>query len=239
MQKGSKRDYIGLLIAAMVVAQIFALPVFGTEIEKSVDKTNAMLGEDLAYTIRANFTENASDVTIVDYLQEGLVYINDSQNGTLEGRNITWNLGDMNESIVQILLNASIAEDYDGTEIANNSVNLSYDVNGSTYVLNASSQEVGIKEGSQEVNVTFIIGAYEYQGLIVSAMNEIDLSLNITIYRTKSIPDTINLSTQDVIFTDTAVGLDTLSEIEQAVNDAKEQNNASVISLGKPPHDYL
>jgi cobaltochelatase CobN len=219
--------------------QIFALPVFGTEIEKSVDKTDAMLGEDLAYTIRVNFTENASDVTIADYLPDGLVYISDSQNGTLDGRDITWNLGDVNESIVQIVLNASIAETYNGTAIANNSANLSYDVNGSTHVLNASSQEVKIGGSTQEANVTFIIGAYEYQGLIMSAMKEMDLSLNITIYRTKSIPDNLSLSTQDVIFTDTAVGLDTLSEIEQAVNDAKEQNNASVISLGKPPHDYL
>ncbi|MCK4347585.1 MAG: hypothetical protein KAW47_03120, partial [Thermoplasmatales archaeon] len=130
MQKGSKRDYIGLLIAAMVVAQIFALPVFGTEIEKSVDKTNAMLGEDLAYTIRANFTENASNVTIVDYLQEGLVYLNDSLSGTLNGRNITWQLGNVS-GVVEILLNASINETYNGTRIASNFVNLTYDVNDS------------------------------------------------------------------------------------------------------------
>ncbi len=233
------RNYIGLLIAAIFVAQIFAMPVYGTEIEKSVDKTDAMPGEDIAYTIRVNFTENASDVTIMDHLPDGLVHINDSQNGTLDGRDITWNLGDVNESIVRILLNASIAETYNGTAIANNSANLSYDVNGSTHVLNASSQEVKIGGSTQEANVTFIIGAYEYQGLIMSAMEEMDLSLNITIYRTKSIPDNLSLSTQDVIFTDTAVGLDTLSEIEQAVNDAKEQNNASVISLGMPPHDYL
>ena len=239
MQKGSKRNYIGLLVAAVFVMQIFALPVFGTEIEKSVDKTNAMLGEDLAYTIRANFSENASNVTIADKLPDGLVYINDSQNGALEGKNITWDLGDVNESIVQIALNASIDEAYNGTTIANNSVNLSYEVNGSVYALNASSQEVKIGGSTQEANVTFIIGAYEYQGLIMSAMKEMDLSLNITIYRTESIPDNLSLSTQDVIITDNAVGLDTLSEIEQAVNDAKEQNNASVISLNDPPHDYL
>ena len=130
MQKGSKRDYIGLLIAAMVVAQIFALPVFGTEIEKSVDKTNAMLGEDLAYTIRVNFTENASNVTIADYLPEGLVYINDSLNGTLNGRNITWQLGNVS-SVLKILLNASINETYNGPKIASNFVNLTYDVNDS------------------------------------------------------------------------------------------------------------
>jgi cobaltochelatase CobN len=239
MQKGSKRNYIGLLIAVMVVAQIFALPVLGAEIAKSVDKTNAMPGEDLAYTIRVNFTENASDVTIADYLPDGLVYINDSRNGTSDGKNITWDLGDVNESIVQILLNASIDEAYNATAIANNSVNLSYDVNESTHVLSASSQEVKIEGSTQGANVTFIIGGYEYQGLIVSAMKEMDITLNITIYRTKSIPDNFSLSTQDVIFTDTAVGLDTLSEIEQAVNDAKEQNNASVISLNDPPHDYL
>jgi len=233
------RNYIGLLIAAIFVAQIFAIPVYGMEIEKSVDKTDAMLGENIAYTIKVNFTENASNVTITDHLPDGLAYINDSQNGTLEGKNITWNLGDVNESIFQIVLNASIAETYNGTAIANNSANLSYDVNESTHVLNASSQEVRVKEGSQEANVTFIIGGYEYQGLIVSAMKEMDINLNITIYRTKSIPDNLSLSTQDVIFTDNAVGLDTLSEIEQAVNDAKEQNNASVISLGEPPHDYL
>ena len=91
MQKNI-RNYIGLLIAAIFVAQIFAVPVYGTEIEKSVDKTDAILGEDIAYTIRVNFTENASDVTIVDNLPDGLVHINDSQNGTLEGKNITWNL---------------------------------------------------------------------------------------------------------------------------------------------------
>jgi cobaltochelatase CobN len=239
MQRRSKRNYIGLLVAVVFIMQIFALPAFGTEIEKSVDKTDAMLGEDLAYTIRVNFTENASDVTIVDYLPDGLVFINDSQNGTLEGKNITWDLGDVNEGIVQTLLNVSIAEMYNGTAIANNSVNLSYEVNESTYILNASSQEVGIGGSTQEANVTFVIGGYEYQGLIVSAMNEMDLSLNITIYRTDNIPEDINLSTQDVIFMDNALGLDTLSKIEQTVNDAKEQNNASAISIGDPPYNYL
>jgi uncharacterized repeat protein (TIGR01451 family) len=74
MQRRSKRNYIGLLVAVVFIMQIFALPVFGTEIEKSVDKTDAMLGEDLAYTIRVNFTENASDVTIADYLPDGLEF---------------------------------------------------------------------------------------------------------------------------------------------------------------------
>ena len=144
MQKGSKRNYIiGLLIAVMVVTQIFALPVFGTEIEKSVDETNA---------------------------------------------------------------NASIAETYNGTAIANNSVNLSYEINGSTHILNASSQGVKIGGSTQEANVAFIIGGYEYEGLIMSAMDEVDLSLNITIYRTNNIPDNLSLSTQDVIFMDNALG---------------------------------
>ena len=228
MQKGNKRNYIGLLIAAMVVAQIFALPVFGTEIEKSVDKTNAMLGEDLAYTIRVNFTENASNVTIVDYLPEGLDYINDSLSGNLEGRNITWNLGDVNESIVQILLNASIAETYNGTAIANNSANLSYDVNGSTHILNTSSPKVRIK-GEGKPKVTFVIGTdANLQPLLNASQNiTINSTMNVSIYNATTVP--ADLSEQEVIFL-ASLSSTIIASINDTITDAKN-NGSNVIAF--------
>ena len=224
------RNCIGLLIAAIFVAQIFAMPVYGMEIEKSVDMTDAMPGEDIAYTIRVNFTENASDVTIVDHLPDGLVYINDSQNGTLEGKNITWNLGDVNESIVQILLNVSIAETYNGTAVVNNSVNLSYEVNGSTCALSARSQEVGIKASAREdikINFTTIFSGGTHHQLMMEAMKDYP-NINYTTYRTTKLPKDLNLSTQDLILLD--LSIETLvPEIEQTVKDAIEKNNATVI----------
>ncbi|MFZ2071898.1 MAG: cobaltochelatase subunit CobN [Halobacteriota archaeon] len=237
MQKGrTKRNYIGLLVAAIFVMQIFALPVIGREIEKSVDKTDAMPGEDLAYTIRANFTENASNVTIADYLPDGLVYINDSLNGTLEGKNITWDLGDVNESIVQILLNASIAETYNGTAIANNSVNLSYKANGANYTTGASSPEVKIEK--LKINITFITGYDNYIQPLLNASqdNAIKSIANISVFWSPNdIPDNINLSNQNIIVI-VSIGYPILDKISNTVNDAKD-NGAYIIIHGT--HDIL
>ena len=220
------RNYIGLLIAAIFVAQIFAMPVYGMEIEKSVDMTDAMPGEDIAYTIRVNFTENASDVTIVDHLPDGLVYINDSQNGTLEGKNITWNLGDVNESIVQILLNVSIAETYNGTAVVNNSANLSYDVNGSTHVLNASSQEVGIKEKPM---IAFVSHIPEFLDTVKQASETVDVS--VTTCLSSNLPYQ-NISTHDVIFISTGPPSGAYKEqLEEVVNEAKENGAWVIVSV--------
>ena len=214
-----------MLVAAVFVMQIFALPVFGTEIGKSVDKANAMLGEDLAYTIRGNFTENASNVTIADYLPDGFVYVNDSQNGNLGGKNITWNLGDVNESIVQIALNASIDEAYNGTTIANNSVNLSYEVNESTYVLNTSSPKVRIKE---KPKVAYLLLSEGDAALVKRTVE--NSSLNISVYLHFKFPPVPNLSMYDVIFLERIIDGNTKDLIEPVINESKE-NNASVITL--------
>ncbi|CEG12128.1 conserved exported hypothetical protein [groundwater metagenome] len=209
-----------------------------TTIDKTVDKTTAVLGENLTYTITLNFTENASNLTLNDPLPDGLIYVNDSHNGTLNNKTITWNLGNIT-GIVEIILNVSLNETYNGTEIVNNSVNLSYGVNGTNSCTNATSPKVKINKTTPNVNIAFI-GGYAYQGLIISAINKTDLNLNITIYPLDNLPENISLLNQDVIFIDSAgVGFTILGKINQTVNDAKEKNNASVISMGNHPYNYL
>ena len=132
-----------LLIAVIGILITWALGTADAAmLEKTVDKTTSVSGGNLTYNIKLNFTENAGNVTINDYLPEGLIYLNCSHNCTQNGRNIIWNLGNKS-GVVGILLNVSINETYNGTEIVN-TVNLSYEVNSTEYKLNATSNKTKI-----------------------------------------------------------------------------------------------
>jgi len=74
----------------------------GFQITKSVDKTEANVGEELTYNIVAKFTntDTFTNVEITDVLPNGVDYISATQNGgdfsvspTVNGQTLQWNLG--------------------------------------------------------------------------------------------------------------------------------------------------
>ncbi|HPR66329.1 MAG TPA: NosD domain-containing protein, partial [Methanothrix sp.] len=67
------------------------------EVEKTVSPSGGLPGSDLTFTINVtnvgdvNFTE----VEVADLLPAGLVHISSTPNGTVDGKNVTWDLGSL------------------------------------------------------------------------------------------------------------------------------------------------
>ncbi len=223
-------NLIKLVSIAILSLILVTMPVVGTTLEKFVDKTNVTRGENITYTILVNFTENASNVTMVDSLPNGLIYKGDSQNGTLEGRNITWNWSSVNASIIRITLNASVDETYGDTEISNNSATLNYELNGSTHLLNANSPRIEIRE---KPKVAFLLLSPADEAFVKKASNGSILNISVFLHY-KFLPPydypVPNLSEYDVIFLERVIYEPTKEIIEPEITKAKNKN-ASIIAI--------
>ena len=164
MQKRSKRNYIGLLIAAIFVAQIFALPVFGTGIEKSVDETTATFGDALAYKSALN-THEADNTTILFFTNNTIL---EQTFQSLTAFNISC------ENILPGNLSNETAREYANQRI-NDSKIIFLDISNETQIssisdslINLNAKIIGITNLSftyNNVNETILSSITEYWGL--------------------------------------------------------------------------
>ncbi|MFZ2071444.1 MAG: cobaltochelatase subunit CobN [Halobacteriota archaeon] len=166
MQKGRpKRNYIGLLVAAIFVMQIFALPVFGTEIEKSVDKASAKLDESIAYAAMPALAQEGNNTTILFF----------TNNTLLEQtfRNLTaYNISCRN--ILPEKLSNGTTSEYANQRI-NDSEIIFLDISNETLIsyindsiINSSAKTIGITNLSfkyNNINDTVLSNITEYWGL--------------------------------------------------------------------------
>jgi len=145
---------------------------------KTVDKQNATIGEYLTYTIIVGLPNvTVNNVTINDTLPSDLAYDrlislgaggnNETLVETVEGQNISWYLGDVNNSdgsnitIVFRAVVRDISANQNNTYLGNNSVIFTgYDVTGNEYNRSAESVDVLVVEPDlaieKQVNTTIV-----------------------------------------------------------------------------------
>ncbi|HOZ36915.1 MAG TPA: OmcB family cysteine-rich outer membrane protein, partial [bacterium] len=83
------------------VTKIVAVPSYDVNITKFVDKTTAKVGDSLTYTLNWSVTGNmvAPNVVITDTLPQEVSLVSASDNYTIDGQVLTWELGDLQANV--------------------------------------------------------------------------------------------------------------------------------------------
>ncbi|HRY63300.1 MAG TPA: isopeptide-forming domain-containing fimbrial protein, partial [Patescibacteria group bacterium] len=85
---------------AKATTLITEIPAYEVEIDKTVNKATAYVGDELIYTLNYAVTGNtvASDVIITDTLPSEVSLVSATGNPSVSGQTLTWNLGDLQPS---------------------------------------------------------------------------------------------------------------------------------------------